>query len=66
MTPIIRIGLRYLAGVLIAKGLLPEDVGNQIATDPDVLSAVEVGAGLAIAAIAEGWYWLAKKMGWSV
>lgn len=64
MTSVIaRIVLRYLAGALVIKGLLPEDSG--IATDPDVLNVVEVTLGLAIGGVTEGWYWLARKFGWS-
>ena len=59
-----RIGLRYLAGVLIAKGLLPDHLGNEISLDPDLINLVEVGIGLAAGAVAEGWYYIARKMGW--
>lgn len=66
MTPvIIRIALRYSAGALVAHGLLDTDSGNALATDPDVAMAIETGAGLLIGAVSEGWYWLARKWGWS-
>lgn len=65
MTAVIaRIALRYLAGFLVAKGLLAPDVGGGLATDPDVLNVVSTVAGLAIAAASEGWYFLAKRFGW--
>ena len=56
----IRIGLRYLAGYLVLKGIVPEDVADMIAHDPEL--AVAVGA--LIAAMVEGAYGLARKMGW--
>lgn len=56
----IRIGLRYLAGYLVLKGIIPEDVADMIAHDPEL--AVAVGA--LIAAVVEGAYGMAKKLGW--
>ena len=64
MDVVIRIGLRYLAGFLIAKGFLMPDLGDALQKDPEVLAALQVVAGLAVGAISEGWYWLAKKLGW--
>lgn len=64
MTAVIaRIALRYISGALVIKGLLPADSG--IATDPDVINLIEVALGLAIGAATEGWYMLARRMGWS-
>lgn len=62
---IIRIVLRYVAGALVIKGILPDDLGNTLMTDPQVIDFLNVGAGLAIGAITEGWYMLARKFGWS-
>ncbi|QAZ46751.1 hypothetical protein [Mesorhizobium sp. Pch-S] len=58
---LIRIGLRYGAGYLIARGLLSDDAGNTLATDPDVQLAI----GAALGAAAEGWYFIARKLGWA-
>jgi hypothetical protein len=58
---IIRIGLRYGAAFLVARGLLSPDDGATLATDPDV----QLVAGMAAGAVAEGWYFLARKFGWS-
>lgn len=66
MAPIIRIVLRYGAGFLVARGLLGESDGNMLAADPEVAAAIETGVGLAIGAVSEGWYWLAKRFGWGV
>ncbi len=61
---LIRIGLRYAAAALIAKGIMSPSVGDWINSDPDVAMAVEVGVGLAAAGVAEGWYIIARRMGW--
>lgn len=66
MTAVIaRIGLRYVAGLLIAKGLLAPDMGAEIVGDVDLQAALEVGLGLAAGAASECWYFLARKFGWS-
>jgi hypothetical protein len=57
--------LRYLAGFLVTKGLIAPDLGDMITHDPDVAAGLQVVAGGAVAAIAEGWYFLAHKFGWS-
>lgn len=61
---IIRIALRYLAGILAAKGLLAPEIGDLLATDPEILAGLQVVSGMALAALAEGWYKLARQMGW--
>lgn len=58
---IIRIALRYGAGYLVLKGLLSPEDASTLATDQDVQMVVGMAAG----AIAEGWYFLARKFGWS-
>ena len=64
MGAIVRIVLRYAAGFLVARGLLGESDGNMLAADPEVAALIETGVGLAIGAVSEGWYWLAKRLGW--
>lgn len=59
-----RIGLRYIAGFLVARGLLSAYDGDFLSNDPDLAMLVELGAGVAAGFAAEGWYWLAKRMGW--
>jgi hypothetical protein len=61
---LIRIGLRYGAGVLVARGLLGTDDAASFSADPDIQMALETGSGLALSAVSEGWYWLAHKFGW--
>ena len=58
--PITRIALRYLSAALVTYGLLPHDVGAQIAVDPDVIAL----AGIVLGAAVEGVYALAKSRGW--
>jgi hypothetical protein len=58
----LRIALRYGAGMLAAKALLPQDIANMIASDPEL-----VGALAALIAVAvEGYYAIAKRFGWRV
>lgn len=66
MTAVVaRIALRYVAAALIAKGLLAPEMGAQITNDPDLAAALQVILGLLSAGAAEGWYYLARKFGWS-
>ena len=61
---VIRIGLRYGAGVLVARGLLGADDASAFSTDPDIQMALETGLGLAIGGATEAWHWMARKFGW--
>lgn len=54
--PLARIALRYVIGAVLGS-----ELGNILAVDPDVVSIVVVGTGLAIEAV----YALAKKKGWA-
>lgn len=60
-----RIALRYLAGLLMAKGLLAPEAGIDLATDPDVEMAIQLAAGALAGAVSEGWYFLARRFGWA-
>lgn len=62
--PIARILLRYLSGILIARGLLSESDGAAFGMDPDILSLIEAGLGLALSAATELWYVAARRLGW--
>ena len=57
-----RILLRVAAGFLIAKGM-PEIA--EYADDPDFHVGAEALLGGAVWAATEGWYYLAKRMGWA-
>ena len=61
---IIRIALRYCAGVLVARGLLGADDASAFSADPDIQMALETGLGLAVAATVEWWHMLARRLGW--
>ena len=61
---VVRIALRYLAGVLVARGLLGADDAT-FATDPDIQMMLETALGLAMAGVSEGWYWMAHRFGWA-
>lgn len=65
MSVFIRIALRYGAGILVTRGLLGESDGNMLASDPQVAAALEVAAGAVLGAISEGWYMLARRLGWA-
>lgn len=66
MLPVVtRIILRYGSGALVLHGVLSPDDGNALVTDPDVAQALEIGLGLGMGAISEGWYYLARKFGWT-
>ena len=62
---IIRIVLRYGAGILVARGLLGAGDAAALSADPEVQIALEAGVGLAISAATEGWYMLAHKFRWA-
>lgn len=62
--PLIRIVLRYLAGILVAKGVLTGGgAAEEVFLDDNVISSLEVLAGAAIAVVNEVWYGVAKKTG---
>ncbi|PBB36915.1 hypothetical protein [Mesorhizobium sp. WSM3868] len=62
---IIRIALRYGAGVLVARGLLGAGDAEALSADPDIHMALETALGLALSFAAEAWYALARKLHWS-
>jgi predicted Kef-type K+ transport protein len=61
MGPYIRIALRYIAGYLVLKGVLPADLAEMIANDPEISAMI----GLLIAGVVEGAYTLARRFGWA-
>ncbi|WDZ78745.1 hypothetical protein PWG15_09745 [Ensifer adhaerens] len=61
----IRIVLRYGAGLLVAKGLLAPETGPVLADDPDIQMLLEVGVGLVAGILCETWYMLARRLGWA-
>lgn len=65
MSVVIRILLRYGAGVLVTRGLIGSDDASAFSADPDIQMALETGLGLAMAGASEAWYWLAHRFGWA-
>ena len=56
MAPLIRIALRYLSGVLIARGMFsPDDAA--LFLDDELIGAL-------VAGLNEAWYYAARKYGW--
>jgi hypothetical protein len=53
---IIRIVVRYLAGFLVAKGLLDTGTGEALATDSALLAGLELAIGGALAVVNETWF----------
>ena len=58
---ILRIAMRYLSGALVSYGLIPAEVGADLAMDPDV--ALVLGGIIAMAT--EAGYAFAKARGWT-
>jgi hypothetical protein len=72
MGPLIRIALRYLAGVLVGAGIFTPELAHQIANDPEVIQIVTeavnwgmVAAGAVLGAVTERVYAFAKAHGWA-
>ncbi len=61
IAPLSRIVLRYLAGFLVAYGVITPDIGQILITDPDIIAIV----GVVLGAIVESFYVIARKYGWS-
>jgi hypothetical protein len=54
---IARIVLRYIVGAFLGM-----EIGQELAGDPDIVMLAALGVGFALN---EGWYFLAKRFGWS-
>jgi len=63
---IVRICLRYIAAFLVARGVLPADVSEMIASDADIAAGIEIAAGAGIGAATEAWLYLERRYGWNV
>lgn len=59
MGPFVRIVLRYGVG-----GFIGFEIGNQLASDPDVMAVSTVIATALVGLVTEGLYLLAKRFGW--
>jgi hypothetical protein len=56
-----RIALRYVAGFLVLKGIIPQDIADMLTSDPEITALI----GLTLMAVIEGAYALARKLGWA-
>lgn len=65
--PLARIALRYLSGGLVTYGGIHADVGNMIASDPDVAQALldllPVALGGLVGIVTEAYYRAVKRAG---
>jgi len=59
------LALRYGIGFAVARGWISSELGSQITSDPDVLMLMDGAAFLAGVFAVEGWYALAKRLGWA-
>ena len=59
MGPYVRIILRYAVGAVIGY-----QIGEQLASDPDVVAVATAGAAAVVGVVTEGAYALAKRLGW--
>lgn len=66
MGPLIRIALRYATFPLLYFGLINENEAADVIADPDFYQWVSLAVGMVAPILSEGWYWLAKRMGWDV
>jgi hypothetical protein len=64
MAPFIRIALRYLTIPLLAIGLILPEEQQEIIADPELVQWICTALGILAPTVAEGWYWLARKLGW--
>lgn len=64
MTPFIRIGLRYLAMYLLAKGVFEPADAKAFGNDAEIIAGLEIIIGILIGAGTEAWFALAKRFGW--
>jgi hypothetical protein len=60
MGPYVRIILRYGVGAVVGY-----EVGAQLAADPDVIAVTTTVAAALVGLATEGFYALARKLGWA-
>lgn len=65
MAPFIRIVLRYFAAAMLAAGYFNEQVAQTVTGDQELVQFIVNTVGIIAAGVAEGWYWLSRKMEWS-
>lgn len=65
MAPIIRILLRYMTFPFLYFGLISEHEASDLIRDPEIVQYMSLGLGVVAPFLAEGWYWAARKLGWT-
>jgi len=65
MTALARIALYIVVGYLSRGGWLPQDIADEISSNPDMVWAIEAGISAMVGAGTLAWWRIAKKMGWS-
>lgn len=65
MAPLIRILLRYLTFPFLYFGLINPNEARDLIADPEIAQWISLGLGVAAPFISEGWYWMARKLGWT-
>ena len=60
MGPYVRIAIRYGVG-----GIVGYEIGSQLAADPDVIAVATAAAAAVVGFATEGFYMLARKLGWA-
>lgn len=63
--PYTRILLRYGLGYMAFRGFLPVELTDMITNDPELINLLNLVAAAMLGGAVEGWYALAKKMGWA-
>ena len=62
LAPLVRILLRWLGGMLVANGYLTD---QGILADPELERTICFGLAALCGVVSEGWFYLARKYGWS-
>jgi uncharacterized membrane-anchored protein len=65
IAPLARIIARYAAGALMTKGVIDASTAAMLGTDAEVIGIVQTVLGAAVGGITEGFYYLARRFGWS-
>ena len=65
MAPFIRIFLRYATFPLLYYGLINENEASDLIADPEIAQWISLAAGFVAPILAEGWYAVARRMGWA-
>lgn len=65
MAPIIRILLRYATFPLLTLGLILPEEQQALIADPEIVGWISTALGVVAPMVAEGWYALSRRFGWS-